>query len=130
MSENFREDSEKTMEEIIKICKNIIDSFPVKYEMIEFTNEEIFLSFQESLDILVLDIELPKINGITIKNRLQERREETLIIFVINYEELIKEVFEIYVIGFVNKLEMETQLMAMLLRSYGRHELTNEKRKQ
>ncbi len=118
------------MEEIIKICKNIIDSFPVKYEMIEFTNEEIFLSFQESLDILVLDIELPKINGITIKNRLQERREETLIIFVINYEELIKEVFEIYVIGFVNKLEMETQLMAMLLRSYGRHELTNEKRKQ
>ena len=54
-------------------------SFPVKYEMIEFTNGEIFLSFQESLDILVLDIELPKINGITIKNRLQERREETLI---------------------------------------------------
>ncbi len=130
MSENFREDSEKTMEEIIKICKNIMDSFPVKCEMIEFTNGEIFLSFQESLDILVLDIELPKINRITIKNRLQERREETLIIFVINHEELIKEVFGIYVIGFVNKLEMETQLMAMLLRSYGRHELTNEKRKQ
>lgn len=108
------EDSKKTREEIKTICKNIGDSFPSEYKMIEFTDGEMFLSFQESVDILVLDIELPKINGITIKNRLQERREETLIIFVTNHEELIKEAFGIYVIGFVNKSEMEIQLTAML----------------
>lgn len=67
------EDGKKTREEIIKICKNIMDSFPLKYEVIEFTDGEMFLLFKKSLDILVFDIEFLKMNGIDIKNYLQEK---------------------------------------------------------
>ena len=59
-------------------------------------------------DILFLDIEMPELDGIELKNYLQERGSQTKIIFVTSHEELVWEAFGENVMGFLCKPIKET----------------------
>lgn len=65
--------------------------------------------WKELPDILILDIEMPKMSGIEIKQRL-EGEDKPLIIFVTGYEEHMPEAFGRNVIGFLMKrFEMQNK---------------------
>lgn len=54
-------------------------------------------------DILFLDIEMPEVSGIELKDYLQEHGSESKIMFVTSHEELVWEAFGKNVVGFLRK---------------------------
>jgi DNA-binding LytR/AlgR family response regulator len=64
----------------------------------------------DTLDILLLDIEMPGMDGIQVKERYQMDGRNTIIIFVTVHPELCMEAFGINVIGFVEKDQIEISL--------------------
>ena len=54
-------------------------------------------------DLLFLDIEMPGLSGLDIRDRLEEERRNTLIIFVTSHAESVYEAFGRNVIGFFEK---------------------------
>lgn len=114
------EDVEETSRTIYRFCQKKADSRQIDCEIREFADGA---DLMQSIDcdgccglpdILILDIEMPKISGIEIKNRLQAQGIDTLIIFVTDHEEWMQEAFGIHVLGFVRKRHMEVQLGTML----------------
>lgn len=68
----------------------------------------------KDLDILVLDIEMNGIDGISVKNMFQKKNRDTIIIFVTSHDEMMYQAFGINVIGFVTKKYLKDQLPVML----------------
>lgn len=58
---------------------------------------------QTACDILILDVEMPEIDGITLKNQLAVEADCPLIIFATNYADAISRAFNKNVIGFLMK---------------------------
>lgn len=71
----------------------------------------------EEPDILLLDIGMPKKNGIQVKDEFQIKKKRTLIIFITAYDYLMQEAFGANVIGFVRKSHEEfSEKIPVLLR--------------
>lgn len=69
-----------------------------------FASGEEVLAAQEIPDILFLDIELDKINGIEVKERLWEKgNSKSFIVYITNYEKYMEEVYDANVLGFLRK---------------------------
>ena len=68
----------------------------------------------KDLDVLVLDIEMNGIDGISVKNMFQKKNRDTIIIFVTSHDEMMYQAFGINVIGFVTKKYLKDQLPVML----------------
>ncbi len=83
----------------------------------EYINGEAVLEDTEPLELLILDIEMPGISGIEVKNELQRRKSETFIIYVTFYDNYMKDAFGVRVNGFVNKRDLEKELPKMLERT-------------
>lgn len=127
------EDVERTRGEIQQLCRKTAGSLHMDCEIREFADGVDFMQdlgyilkggngisdgtlemIKNVPDILILDIELPGVNGIEIKNWLQAKEIKTLIIFVTNHGEQMRDAFGVHVFGFVEKNRMETQLVEML----------------
>lgn len=94
------------------ICKKIV----AKYEddiVIETFSDGMEVADRD-LDILILDIEMDGVDGISVKNIFQEKNRNTIIIFVTSHDEMMYQAFGINVIGFVTKKYLEAQLPVML----------------
>lgn len=75
------------------------------------TAEQIETAIQETkYDLLFLDIELPEVSGITLKNKMLLRHNWTWIVFVTNHEEMVGEAFGVNVLGFVKKKDLTEQI--------------------
>lgn len=68
----------------------------------------------KDLDVLVLDIEMNDLDGISVKNMFQKKNKDTIIIFVTSHDEMMYQAFGINVIGFVTKKYLKDQLPVML----------------
>ncbi len=110
------DDQIKEMESIIECCKEYIENKKINAE-IKGTTDPAGLA-GEKPDILLLDVEMPKENGIDVKNRLAMEADGPLIIFVTNYQNAISRAFNRNVIGFAMKplkLSQLTKLMDMAI---------------
>ena len=72
------------------------------------------LAYQGEIDILILDIDMPGIDGIQEKNQMQKKNRNTNIIFVTNYSERMREAFGPWVFAFVDKGDIEKDLKRIL----------------
>lgn len=103
-------DDEKQIRETIKnMCSVILQQTFRDYEIIQFENGEQFLLYDGAVDILILDIEMPKGSGIEIKQYLQDINSKIMILFVTNHDELVFSAFGLQVFGMVIKSQMEEQ---------------------
>ncbi len=70
------------------------------------------LSYLESnpIDVLFLDIDMPKINGMEIAQKLLNEELNTLLIFVTNQEALVYEAFRYHPFGFIRKNFFDSML--------------------
>ena len=84
------------------------------YEMWEAENASDVLERKEEIDLLILDIEMPGMNGLDLKNRLQNRDNKMIVIFVTSHDEMMPEAFGKHVIGFVEKEWLEIKLPRFL----------------
>ena len=69
---------------------------------------------EENFDILILDIEMKDVGGIAVKNYFQNRKKDTIIIFVTSHNEMMSQAFGVNVMGFVTKSYLDNQLPVML----------------
>lgn len=99
---------------ITRICEQVLRQTDSLFEILEFEDGEQFLSYEGTVDLLVLDIEMPKRNGLEVKEYLQYLGGKTMIIFVTNHEELVFSAFGLQVFGLVLKDQLEEQFGAML----------------
>lgn len=76
--------------------------------VVHFGDGESVCNYKDSLDILILDIEMNGINGIYVKNAFYDKN--TIIIFLTAYGEYVKEGYGLNVIGFVEKNELGGKL--------------------
>lgn len=89
------------IEELEDLCKRFIEGNQLNAECIPTTKpNEIFVLHP---DILFLDIEMPEVDGIEVKNRLEKQDSGTFIIYVSSHPESMQEAFGKNVIGFLTK---------------------------
>jgi DNA-binding LytR/AlgR family response regulator len=104
-------------EKMYLICEEIASKESVETEYAFFSNgDEAYAD--DTLDILLLDIEMPGMDGIQVKERYQMDGRSTIIIFVTVHPELCMEAFGINVIGFVEKNQIEISLPKALLKIF------------
>lgn len=110
------DDSDEERELTIKVCQEQLEYLQeqYEYEILQFSDGEEFLEYKERIDLLILDIEMPKLDGIQLKNTLQNKNSEALIIFVTSHDEIMQAAFGKNVYGFVIKNQIREQLKKML----------------
>jgi DNA-binding LytR/AlgR family response regulator len=94
--------------------KNIVESslkeIEQDYEIRLFETGKELIESLEKLDILLLDIEMPKISGFGLAEIFIEKRKDTRIIFVSNYEEMVFESIKYQPYRFIRKEEVQYEL--------------------
>lgn len=88
---------------IREICKKYFESMDMSYQVCEAENGLEVLENIGEIDLLILDIEMPAMDGVTLKDRLQDDSSQAKVIFVTSHEEMMQEAFGMNVIGFVSK---------------------------
>lgn len=96
------DDEEKIRTQLSAICKKVKQDTDEIY--IYQDGEEILNDLpQKKFDLIFLDIEMPKISGIEIKNRMEAMNEFPCIVFVTSHEEFVFDAYGIGVIKFIKK---------------------------
>ncbi|MBQ2799916.1 MAG: response regulator transcription factor [Lachnospiraceae bacterium] len=116
-------DDQKVYRDYIrKICENIKRESTENWDIVEFTDGLQLLKCSMETDILILDIEMPEVDGIQVKDLFQSRQQNTVIIYVTSHAELMQQAFGIHVLGFVEKENMEFQLPKILKQAFSLYE--------
>lgn len=104
------DDEVQEREQIREVCEQILaqNGCPAKIEL--FEDASLVLKTDSKLDILILDIEMPGMTGIELKEQLQQGEGTTYIIFVSDHEEMISEAFGLNVLRLVEKVNLKEKL--------------------
>ncbi len=96
-----------------RICEKYMKENGREAEIILCRNGHEVLKNIGGIKLLILDIRMPDLDGIVLKNMLQERIDAPYIIFVIAFDALMQQAFGKWVLGFVKKEELETGLQGV-----------------
>lgn len=106
-------DDENCMrEQVAMVCKEVAEKYNTDIQIETFSDGKQVI--EEELDILILDIEMEGVDGISVKNIFQNRKKETIIIFVTSHDEMMSQAFGVNVIGFVTRCYLKSQLPVIL----------------
>lgn len=104
---------------IINLCKIYFKEHAIKYDYVSFFNGEDVLLYcekddNERIDLLFLDVEMPGISGIELKDAVIKQDKVWLIVFVTNHMENIYGAFCRKTIGFIPKPPVQEKINKML----------------
>ena len=107
---------------ILEYLKNtLIQEFDKKGTTVAFdafTSGTRFLEMYEAhyhYDVLFLDIEMPKINGIDVCKKIREFSSDSLVVFISNKEELVFQTFEVQPFRFIRKEAFENTVTSLVV---------------
>lgn len=95
-----------------KLCRSFFEKRDTTAEIVSITEAEKIVEWNP--DILLLDIEMPGIDGITVKEILCRQEEKPLIIFVSSHSEYMPNAFGRNVINFITKPATQFHIDASL----------------
>lgn len=95
------------------ICREYFEEKSIYTEIVRFYSGWEVLECKSDPDILFLDVELPYISGIEVKNRLEKEGRNMSIIFMAEQETEIRKAFGIYVCGFLLKQDMKNDMFVL-----------------
>ncbi len=102
------DDNELFRKQLVKVCQEFIEREKMIVDIREYScGEE---AIEDSQDILLLDIDMPGMNGIEVKNYFEKEDRSTFIIYVSGYNEYMIEAFGRNVLGYINRCDVSTQL--------------------
>lgn len=108
------DDHAEERERIYKVCEVVLEQMGCPAEIALFESASFVLQTSRKPDILILDIEMPGMSGIELKEALQSEEKTTYIIFVTDHEEMMAEAFGVHVLRFVEKENLEDKLPGAL----------------
>lgn len=110
-------DDNKNDREIIKqLCKEYFNENNIKYDLKEYISGQEFLEKNDNTDVLLLDEEMEDINGLTLKNILEDKGIDTEIIFITSHTSIMPEAFGLHVCGFLVKPVDKVKLKHLLFK--------------
>ena len=95
------DDQEMYREDILTHCRRTFSEGGIVYKL--FASGEEMIVSEEEFDFLFLDIEMTGMDGIQVKERLEQQGIKGKIIFLTSHEERMIEAFGANVIGFLRK---------------------------
>ena len=102
-------------ERLERVCKDVTKKYNEETIIKKYKDGQEITD--QNIDILILDIEMPMVGGIAVKERLENAKSNTVIIFATSHEEMMAQAFGVNVIGFVTKKYIEDQLPVVLERA-------------
>lgn len=101
----------KVVEEALQLFETDVN---LKLELWHAYSAMELLEVNEAYNILLLDIEMPEMDGIQVKNMLQNRGHQIDIVFMTSHDERVMEAFGRNVVGFLTKPLDKEQLLNVL----------------
>lgn len=108
------DDEQRIRKMISEVCEVFFLKQGIAYQLEEAGNAIDVIDMADQIDLLILDIEMPGMNGVSLKNILQRRAERLLILFVTSHDEMMPEAFGRNVIGFCVKEQIGQRLQKYL----------------
>lgn len=112
------------MEEDVKYISSAVNKWAEKenitVDIETFPSAESFLfryAEQKAFDILLLDIEMPSMNGVELAKRIRKENDAVQIIFITGYTDYIAEGYEVSALHYLVKPLSETKLFEVLNRA-------------
>lgn len=114
------DDSQADRSYISQLARRWADTAGHELRIAEFPSAESFLfqyEEQPDFDILLLDIEMGAMDGVSLAKRLRQKNETVQIIFVTGYSDYIAEGYEVSALHYLMKPVKEEKLFAVLDRA-------------
>lgn len=112
------------MEEDVKYISSAVNKWAEKenitVDIETFPSAESFLfryAEQKTFDILLLDVEMPSMNGVELAKRIRKENDAVQIIFITGYTDYIAEGYEVSALHYLVKPLSETKLFEVLNRA-------------
>lgn len=105
------DDDNVFLERIKSLLVKIMDSVDIEYTINTFIDGDVFLSSDMTFDLLLFDIDMPKINGFDLVKRMNSLKlkcSRYSVIYISNYENLVFESFKYSPLRFVRKNMLES----------------------
>lgn len=107
------DDEEIFLNETAKYCEQYFTDKGIEYEITKYSEGRKLLAADE-YDIVLLDVEMPDMNGIEVKRYIEGQRSSTRIVFISSYPEAMPDAFGDNVSGFLVKPVVYTKLCEKL----------------
>lgn len=125
----YCDDLEEDRNRIMASLNNIEEKWREEFDICSFPDG---VSLCENLkknsyDIILLDIVMDVIDGIETARKIRSMGEDSQIIFVSNYDEKLRELFQFGTVAFIDKPLKTEDLEIALIRAYDKIKQDNEK---
>lgn len=106
------DDEELALTTISGAVKNEFAQSGVNVEIITFNEPKLLLESNRTsnFDVIFLDIDMPKLDGIETARIIKNQNPKSLIIFVTGKDELVYKSFEAHPFGFIRKLKLKDEI--------------------
>ena len=104
------DDEKKYREETI----NCIKEYNVSIEIVEFEDGSKLVNTKEVFDLILLDVEMPELDGMSAAKLLRRRKVDTEIVFLTSYEKYVYDAFDIRALQFLKKPLEKERLIKVL----------------
>ncbi len=111
------DDEEIILDNISKLVRVIFQEMNCDTDISKFNNANDLINFhaKENLDIVFLDIDMPKLDGIAAAHNIKIRSSSTVIIFITSKDELVYESFKAQPFRFIRKSKLKEELTEAIL---------------
>lgn len=97
------EDEPYFLENINGLLKQYLEDKKIETSVKNFVNGEEFLISGQNTDIVLMDIELPGLNGMNVIERLRNNGNHAQVIFITAYQEYVFQAFDVEAIHYILK---------------------------
>jgi DNA-binding LytR/AlgR family response regulator len=98
------------------ILKEILSSYPIDYRIYEFSSGESLLNnYPKDLDILIMDIQMERINGMDTARKIRAFDQNLEIIFMTSFAEFMQEGYEVKAYRYILKPISERKISKNIL---------------
>jgi len=105
------DDDGAMVKRVSELCKKYLLDKNLSGNISEFTDGNELLNADVSFDIILLDVEMPEIDGLMVANTLRESDDRVEIIYLTNYEKMAREAYKVRALRYVLKSCMEEELV-------------------
>lgn len=104
------DDEENMIEEIGSIISGYCDKKQIEHRIFSYIDGEDLLKSDESFDIIFLDIEMKRMDGIKTAEYIREQNMNVPIIYITGYSDYWRRAFKVHAFGFITKPIQKNEL--------------------
>lgn len=104
------DDEKRYREETI----NCIKEYDASIEIAEYQDGSELLAAEQSFDLILLDVEMPELDGMSAAKQLRKQKVDAEIVFLTSYEKYVYDAFDIRALQFLKKPLEKERLVKVL----------------